>query len=197
MILRSLIILCLSLLLAGCDKLGDDYDHDRAAKFWANHSRLSDPSTKTDAAKLSVADQYAIYRYGAEYYRPGRFLDAPLVASGSKAIPLLQSKLQKMNDSWSIWTVAIVLKNMDGNTYDVSADAELSDTLWTAANRADGPYVSSIRQIAEEIAPRHQVSLRPTGHAYVHGIGWGSKSTALQEGVSTASRRYGLSVPTP
>jgi hypothetical protein len=155
MILRSLAILCLPLLLVGCDKLGDDYDHDRAAEFWAAHSRLSDPSTETDAAKLPVADQYAIYRYGAEYYRPGRFLDAPLVASGSKAIPLLQSKLQEMNDSWSIWTVAIVLGNMDGKTYDVSADAKLSDTLWAASKRADGPYAPSIRQIAQEIAPPH------------------------------------------
>lgn len=151
---RRCIIACLSLLLACCDKLGDDYAHASAAKFWAAHPTLSDASVETDAAKLSVEEQYAIYRYGAEYYRPGLFLDAPLVANGSKAIPLIEKKLRGLNDSWSIWTVALVLRNMDGKTYDVSADKQLSETLWAAAERADGPYAIYISEIAQEIAPR-------------------------------------------
>lgn len=138
-----------------CDRLGDDYEHARAVKFWGAHPTLSDPSVETDAAKLSVDEQYAIYRYGAEHYRPGVFLDAPLVASGSKAIPLLQTKLRILNDSWSIWTIAIVLRNMDGKTYDVSEDAQLSEALWAAARRADGPYAPYVIKIAQEIAPRH------------------------------------------
>ncbi len=151
---RWLAIFCLPFLLAACDKLGDDYEHGIAAKFWEVHPKLSDRSTEADAAKLPVADQYAIYRYGTEYYRPGRFLSTPLVASGPRAIPLLQTKLQGMKDSWSIWTVVTVIGEMDGKTYNVSADANLSKTLWAAAQRADGPYAPSIRQIVQEIAPR-------------------------------------------
>src|SRR5687768_3656917 len=97
---------------------GDDYDHAVAAKFWAEHPARSAP-VNADAAKLPVDQQYAIYRYSMDYFHPGRFAYEPLVSSGPRAVSLLRSKLRQLDDSWSIWTVAVVLEKMDGRTYNV------------------------------------------------------------------------------
>lgn len=139
-------------LLSCCSELGKDYEHAAPAKWWAEHRTSS--TINADAEKLSVDQQYAIYRYGADYFRPGRFVYEPLVSSGPRAIPLLRSKLRQLDDSWSIWTVAIVIEEMNGQTYDVAADRGLSADLWSAAERARGPYSDQIKQIAQRISHR-------------------------------------------
>lgn len=137
-----------------CHDLDNDYEHSFAAKFWAEHRTGTSP-LDADAAKLSVEQQYAIYRYGTEYFRPGTFSYEQLVLYGPRAVPLLRSKLRQLDDSWSVWTVAIVLEEMNGRTYNVASDPGLSADLWAAAQRARGPYSVLNKQIAQRIAPRH------------------------------------------
>jgi hypothetical protein len=151
--MNRLLVVFFAVCLSCCSDLGNDYDHAVAAKFWAEHEARS-ASLNADAAKLPIDQQYAVYRYGTEYFRPGRFTYEPLVSSGSRAVPLIRSKLTQLDDSWSIWTVAVMLEAMDGRTYKVAADAGLSADLWAAAERARGPYAADIKEIAGRIAPR-------------------------------------------
>lgn len=66
--------------------------------------------------------------------------DVWLVKNRFKAVPYIHSKLDSLPDGYALWTVLIVLKNIDGYDRSVRRDPRLVSDLARTAKRTKDIY---------------------------------------------------------